>query len=378
MSPVAALLLLLGAPGWAAEAAGASPEPDDKAPRDGLSRSESPPPEAGLAAGGAYVLPEPPALVLLDRPGAMFAEPSAPADFAASAGQVFGSDGKLRSGGALELGLRSFGLTRGLSAEDYLDSWGARLLTRSYLSVATAAATDGTGDVLLAVGWRSLLLDGADPYLDRAYVQAARAAVAACEKHRASDAPDWAERYGACLDKAYQAEARALSDPAWNAFGLVLSVASTFEFPDSKYVDAGGRDLAGWLSVAGPAGPAVQLGAGVGWTQALNGEPSQLGLSTLVRGGLSKARLRGELGLVLEMPTAPTAPGLSPTDLAVKLPVGMGAELLVDDALWLALSFGVVIAPATQELQLLSQGTFRWGQASNPSFMPVSQEPGRP
>lgn len=327
-------------------------------------------PEGSLAAGGGYVVPEPPALVALDRPGADFMEPSAPADFAVSADSFFNQQGQLRPGGGIEVGLRVLGLTDRMSAKDYLTRPLARLATRTYLSLATAADPDVTGDVLFAVGARTLLWKGADAYLDAAYIQAAEASIAECEALRGSDAPDWISQYTACVDKAYAERAEALVAPAWNAPGVVLSLANTYLFPQGSYGQGGARDVGGWLSASGPLGRSAQAGASVGWTHSLSSVPHQLGFSGLVRGGSSRARVAFEPGLVLAFDPrdAPQADG-GPT---VSVPLGLGGELLVDRDLWIQLSFGLVLTPETETITMLSQGTFRWGQQSQPSFMPTA------
>lgn len=319
-----------------------------------------------LAGGGGFVLPTPPAQVLLDQVGAPFDTPSAPTDFAVSAGEIFGQDGSARAGGAVEIGLRVLGFTRRMSARDYLERPFARLVSRSYLSVATAAGLDDPTDVRMAVGWRSLLVDGADPYLSTAYRRAAEAAAADCDALRATDTPGWEKRLAACREKAYPLRAAALASPTWNAFGLVLSGGSSFGFPGGRTRSGGAEQAGAWLSAAWPLGATAQVGVGSGWNQSLVSAPHEASLSGLVRGGNRRARVSFEPGLVLEVPR-PEAPEQA---LGTRIPLRLGGELLVDRNLWLSLGFGVSTDPDAGQLSLLSQGTLRWGQASQPSFGP--------
>lgn len=360
--PVAVPLLVaaLSAPAVAAEPAAAGSAPSTKATQ---STDDGP---TDLAAGGGFVLPTPPAQVLLDQVGAPFDTPSAPTDFAVSAGEIFGADGSARAGGAVEIGLRVLGLTRRMSAQDYLERPLSRLVSRSYVSVATAAGLDDPTDVRMAVGWRSLLVDGADPYLSAAYRRAAAAAAADCEQLRDDSQPGWAKRLAACLEAAYPTRAKALATPAWNAFGLVLSGGSSFAFPGGRTRSGGAEQAGAWLSAAWPLGATAQVGVGSGYTQSLGEAPHEVGLSALLRGGNRRARVSLEPGLVLEVPR-PTDPDDA---LGLRVPLHLGGELLVDRNLWLSLGFGVSLDPDAGQVSLLSQGTLRWGQASQPSFGP--------
>ena len=317
---------------------------------------------AAAAAGGSYVLPEPPALTVLGERGSSFDEPSSPADFSVSAGQLVGANGRLQPGGALELGPRALGLTRPITYGRYQSSAALRALTRSYLSFATASRLQKNGkeSVLGGIGLRSVLWGGADPLLDTGYLKAATTARETCQAMLSSPDPAVVAGYAACVEGAYAQSAANLVAPPWNAPGVVLSTAASFGFGGGRLSRGGAERLSGGLSGAVPLGPAAQGGLSLGWLHSFRAAPDRFDSAAMVRFGAQRTRVKVEGGA--RVPTDPAA--------GVIYPVLLGGELQVAEDAWLALDFGLRIHPQRDAVQMLSGLSFQWGQSSKPSFAP--------
>lgn len=310
----------------------------------------------GLGSQG-YVLPEPPALAAIDRTATRFDEPSSPTDFAVAAASFFAADGSPKAGGVAEISGRAMGLTRNVTAQRYAESAPMRFLGRAALSAATA---QDEGDIRAALGLRMVFFDGADPLLEAAYAAAAKAALARCEALRAAQTADALDKYATCVEKAYAISAADLGKSRWNAPGLSLSAAYALRFPDGE-LSTGGREAAStWVSFAGPLGEDGQGGVAIAWSQGLAEEtPNEVGLTVLGRMGIQRARIRAEPGIIV---------ALAEDGPALRVPVVFGGELGLGEDTWIHTRFGLVIDPDADEVSLLSSATFRWGQASEPSF----------
>lgn len=314
------------------------------------------------SAGSSYVLPEPPALTVLGERGSSFDEPSAPADFSVSAGQLLGDDGRLRPGGALELSPRALGLTRHITYDRYQRSAAVRALSRTYLSLATASRleADGAESVLGGLGLRTVLWGGADPLLDTGYLQAATKAREACQSMLSSADPEVVAGYAACIEGAYSGAASTLVAPPWNAPGVVLSTAASFGFSEGRLSRGGSERLSAGLSGAAPLGPSAQGGVSVGWLHHRTAAPDRFDTAAMLRFGAKRTRVKVEGGA--RVPTDPSA--------GVIYPVLLGGELQVDEDAWLAVDFGLRLNPARDTVGMLSGLRFQWGQGSTPSFAP--------
>lgn len=312
----------------------------------GAARADGPPP----------VLPEPPALVALTGGGAAFDEPTAPSDIAIAAGDLLDAGGGLRPGGAVELGVRALGLAPRTDPARYRDSALRRAWANTALSFATAAG-GAAGDVRGAVGLRSVLWRGHDPWLAPAYRAAAAAAAAACGGAVPADAPDWAAQRQACLDEAYASAAP--SPPPWNAAGIVASGALTAGFTAGRLSGAGVERADAWLSGAVPAGARGQVGLAVGGGAGPR-SPDRLAATALGRLAVQRTRVLLEVSAVRSVAAA-GAPRW-------ELPLRVGGERQVDESVWLAVDFGLRLGPTTDTVTALSQATVRWGQSDAPGF----------
>ena len=349
----------------------AAPPPPAGAPRGGGKRGAKTPdagagPPARPAPDAGQVLPDPPASVLVGGTASRFDEPASGADLAASAGSFFDSSGKLVPGGAIEVGVRAFGLARRTSASEYRRSPGKRLWANTFLSLATAQ-DPGTGDLLGAVGGRVTLWQASDPYLAVAWREAVRAAAATeCDAALRTDPdPQALLDRGACIEAAYRRRAGDLREVAWNQSGTVLSVASSLRFPGGRLSAGGGHDAAAWLSQTVRAGDDVQLGVAAGWSQALGDHPHVASTTGLVRGALGRTRLRTELGVEVVLPH-----GGDRRSAWARYPLLVGGEYQVAPGAWLSMDFGFRVDPGLDQVGLLGRGTFRWGNMKAPSFRP--------
>lgn len=352
-----ALLLLIAGLAFAQDAAPAA-KGDKKRKAEAKPAAATPAPDAG------QVLPDPPAAVLVGGASGRFDEPSSAADLAATAGSFFDSSGKLVPGGAVEVGVRAFGLARRTSAAEYRASPGKRLWANTFLSLATAQDPD-TGDLLGAVGGRVTLWQRSDPYLAVAYREAVRAAAAEeCDAAiRADPDPQALVKRGTCIEQAYRRRSGELREVAWNQPGTVLSVASSLRFPEGRLSQGGAHDAAAWLSQTFQAGSDAQLGLAAGWSQALGDHPHMLSTTGLVRGALGRTRLRTELGVEVLLPH-----GGDDRAAWARYPLLVGGEYRVGQGAWLSMDFGFKVDPALDQVGLLSRGTFRWGNMKAPSF----------
>lgn len=352
------------------------PPPDDPAeapPPSGASRgpgkkgdkAEDGPPSRPAPDAG-QILPDPPASALVGGAASRFDEPSSAADLAASAGSFFDSSGKLVPGGAVEIGVRAFGLARRTSAAEYRASPGKRLWANTFLSLATAQDPD-TGDLLGAVGGRVTLWQASDPYLAVAYREAVRGAAAAqCDADLRGNAdPQALVDRGACIEAEYRRRAGSLREVAWNQSGTVLSVASSLRFPEGRLSQGGGHDAAAWLSQTVRAGDDTQIGVAAGWSQALGAHPHVASATGLVRGALGRTRLKTELGVELVLPHGPDERAAW-----ARYPLLVGGEYRVGQGAWISMDLGFKIDPGLDQVGLLSRGTFRWGNMKAPTFRP--------
>ncbi len=309
---------------------------------------------AAAASPADWLVPDPPALAALDEAGGAFDEPSTPSDFAVALGDFFDEEGRLRGGGAVEVGLRALGLTRAVSAARYRRDPLARALARTYLSAATTARDD---DVVAAAGLRAALWGGADPLLAGAWREAVDRARAACADLRADP-----EAWGTCLAEAYGQEAKAIPEPAWNAAGATLSLATRWAFPGGSLAAGGVDALIARASLALPAGSSGQLGLGGGWTERpAPGAADEAALTLAGRLGLSGTRLSAELGW---------RGSVVDGRWSHALPLTLGGQVRVDDGMWLESSAGLSFSPGDDLVRVISTATLRWGQATEPAFKP--------
>jgi hypothetical protein len=304
-------------------------------------------------AGGSYVLPEPPALVILDQRGATFDEPSAATDFAVSAGELLGEDGVLTPGGAMELSPRALGVFQAVTYERYQTSPAIRVLSRTFLSLATAESTavDVPG-VGLGVGLRSVLFRGSDPLLDPAYAAKVDAVEARCTAAGSESGDAGIAAWQACLEEESKKLSSTVVAPPWNAAGLVASSALSVGFPAGKLGKGQVDALGGWLSFAGPLGPLWQGGVSAGWRQRHAPMGGRLECATMARGGGGRSRLKTEIGLQIPFNEQET----------LGIPMLIGGEFQVDSSAWLNADFGVQLSPASGAVALLSGLRFQWGQ----------------
>lgn len=320
----------------------------------------------GLAAAAESeprpTLPEPTAGVLVGAVVSRFDEPSGPADLAASLGSFVDASGRLQAGGAVEVGVRAFGLTPNLTPDQYRQKYLKRVLANTFVSMATAEDPD-TGTLKAAVGARMTLFQDADPYLDEYYQALARqVAESNCDRFAKGDSSVEAlQAQDACDRAIYDLGAERLERVRWNQTGTVLSIGSSIAFPDGRLSGAGGEDLAAWLSQSFRVREHAQLGLSGGWTHALSDDGHVLSGGGLVRGAVGRTRLRGEFGVDATLPHGRDG-------WQVLVPVLVGAEYQIEKGAWLAVDFGMRFDPGADEVSLLSQGTFRWGTARKPRF----------
>lgn len=122
-------------------------------------------------ASNGYVIPDAPALTILDATASKLERPGSARELGVSLANIVGKDGTIKAGLAVEITAAVFGLPDRWSYYQYRRDYWRRLLVRSGLSVGTAAGggSDVMGaasDTRLGIGARIVLWDETDPLLD--------------------------------------------------------------------------------------------------------------------------------------------------------------------------------------------------------------------
>ncbi|MCB9764270.1 MAG: hypothetical protein H6739_31145 [Alphaproteobacteria bacterium] len=314
----------------------------------------------------AFLFARPAAMTALGEGTGKFDEPGTVEDFAFALGDFFTESGTLAAGGAVEVGLRTLGLTRNMDATEYLESWGRRRLSHTYLSLASSrrVVTDATDDVLMSAGLRTVLIHGGDVLLDQHYRDAVERTNVECfRRSREAEAKGNADfNPVACRERLYAEYARDIPEPDWNAGGLVLSGAYTGAWIGGRYTGFQSESVSGWLTGVAPLQEWGQVGLSLSWTQSLTEEPDVAGVTTRFRAALDGARLTTELGYLMGL-VDPSAGLLDHRGRVV-----VGGEFQVQGRSWIHGEVGLEVAPQQDLVTLLSGASFRWGQASEATF----------
>jgi hypothetical protein len=185
---------------------------------------------AKLISAVQFGVPTSPALALLPDQAEEVTHITTPSDLAANASSWI-EQGRLRTGAALDW--RFLGGYAG-SLEDYRASPVRQVIWRTVLGAGTAAAEEGSDDVLLSAGLRVPIIDRGDLRLHSAYEDSVRLLVSAvldaCPPLSATEPVEEAERRcapRAALDTAVIALQERFRTRSWNAlrFDVGLAVA---------------------------------------------------------------------------------------------------------------------------------------------------------
>lgn len=338
-------------------------EPDKSEPtalEELVTASES---SADQAEGSSpnYLFNRPPALSALGDDATKFDEPGTPMDFAVSIGDFFTESGALKAGGAVEVGARGLGLTRRVTADQYRSHYALRTLSHSYLSLASSKreVADADDDILLSLGLRTALYHGGDPLIDAAYIEAVNAVEAECSAKTAADPQLDPVK---CREEAYPKLAVNLPEPRWNAPGVVLSGAFVGAWLGGRYSGFQAESASVWATGTLGIDDWGQIGLATAWTQNLADGPNTFSPTLRFRGGFDGARITAEGAWLLDLPPS--------GELANRYRASLGGEFRIQGGSWVHGSFGLEFDPTDDLVTLLGGLSFRWGQASEPSFMP--------
>lgn len=323
-----------------------------------------------------YLFSQPAAMSALDSTSSKLTEPGSLQDVGVAATSFFTPDGRPAPGGAMEVGFRALGFTRGITAPEYQASWARRTFSHTYLSLATTASptvAEVDPDVLMAVGLRTVLYHSADTLMQPEYQAAMNRVWDRCREEEeaavaAGGAPWMPDALLACWDRTYDEEQAAIPEPPWNASGLVLSGAYVGNWPTGRYSGYRSEAVAGWLSGSIKVGERAQIGLAGSWTHSLDGDPHEASPSARVRVGFDQVRVAVEGGYVLSVDP-------ETSDLGHSGNVCLSTDVRMQPTTWLNARFGLSIDPTADLVTLLSGVGFQWGKADKPSFMPSPPTP---
>lgn len=221
----------------------------------------------------SFGVPSSPAFELLPSKPDEVTHIATPRDLQANSA-VFFDGKKLRTGIAIDG--RPFTYAVG-SLTDYQKSLGHQVLWRTVFSFGTAAAEEGSDDMLIAAGVRLPIVDRSDPRADKAFIndlqRVADSVIASLPPPGFEDDREAYDVYGTIIEKKLEPLREAKAKSSWGAFKLDLGMAgsgrapnSSIE-PDSLRSDRGGiwiaaeRKLLGFLWTASAKGVAMRRSA---------------------------------------------------------------------------------------------------------------------
>jgi hypothetical protein len=199
-------------------------------------------------------VPDSPAFAILGLSPESIVRPASPRDLAATVLNGLDRQGNLQSGIALDFAPRFLFAGNALTYNRYHDSPVTRVSARTQLSFATAKGTsDSDKSRRTAVGVRITLWDKGDPRLDKTLVdcldaitvQAPDEALTNEERARA-----WEATQTAAIKPRVEACHSASKNRSWNASGLAIGVAPSWQSPTGETADFQYAGSALWSSLA--------------------------------------------------------------------------------------------------------------------------------
>jgi hypothetical protein len=316
------------------------------------------PPSAGSAesAGSAdtsasstlYTVPDIPALTAIDATGNKIDRPVSASGLAASLSNVIDSAGAVRSGVGIEVSPHGLGVDQTWTYYQYRHDWWRRTLAQSAMSFGTsktsATPTSMGTDMKAAIGVRVVLWDQSDPLLEASYPRCVAFAEDTC-RDRAADAP---EVQAQCKKAAYDSCGLWVTVP-WNAGGVFVAGAQTWDFADGNLKSLKAETTSAWAAASVPLLSWGQLTGGLAWEQGWHATADKLSVAVRARAGGTKYRFTadGTWFAVREMATAWAS-------------WAAGGEIQLSNGAWLTISAGTDLGgPTDEHVSLLS--SIKWG-----------------
>jgi hypothetical protein len=153
-----------------------------------------------------------------------------------------------------------------------------------------------------------------------------------------------------------------LPEPRWNAPGVVLSGAFVGAWLGGRYSGFQAESASVWATGTLGIDDWGQIGLATAWTQNLADGPNTFSPTLRFRGGFDGARITAEGAWLLDLPPS--------GELANRYRASLGGEFRIQGGSWVHGSFGLEFDPTDDLVTLLGGLSFRWGQASEPSFLP--------
>ena len=331
-----------------------------------LQAQPAPPPATGAAAtdttagsntqDGVALLsvPDIPALTALDATSNKLDMPDSASGLGAALANIIAADGSIRSGAAIEISPHAFGVDKKWTYYEYRSSLWRRILAQSSLSIGTstgagASAMGTSADTRAAIGARIVIFNDADPLLSADYANAVAWVQAACKDITPAPAK-------LACEVQKRSEYKPVAVP-WNAGGLFVATAATFDFPEGQPKNIAGDTWVTWAAGAVPLWDFAQLAGGLVWDHGWSTE-DKLAIAARLRLGGSRFRFTGDGAWF-----AKRAEGTPSGHWAV------GAEIQLTSTSWLTLSVAEDIGGAMQPpMSLLS--SIKYGFSQKASWSP--------
>jgi hypothetical protein len=353
----------------------------------GAAAAESGDGNAKVSTGDGITLlsvPDIPALTALDATSNKLDRPDSAAGLGAALSNIVTADGSIKSGAAVEISPRLFGVDKKWTYFEYRDALWRRIVAQSALSIGTTRdagmpsmgmATSTKG----AIAARIVLINNADPLLSQGYARAVRWVKDVCKDVRPGPArlecevtkrPEYNPEALAkedCKDVT-SADAKSVCEAKkrieytevkvpWNASGLFVATAATWDFPGGKLKNVARDTWSTWVAGAVPLSDNGQLAGGLVWDHGWFTD-DRLAIAGRLRLGSDGFRFTGDSTWFAKRPDG-TATGRW----------AVGTEIRLSSTGWLTLSAGADIGGAmTQAVSILS--SVKYGFSPKASWDP--------
>ena len=303
-------------------------------------------------------VPDIPALTALDATSNKLDRPDSASGLGAALANIIAADGSIRSGAAIEISPRAFGVDKTWGYNEYRSSLWRRILAQSSLSIGTSTNSGSSGapgmgtsaDTRAAIGARIVLFNDADPLLSVDYARAVAWAKEACK-----DVTPAPAKLACEVQK--RPEYKGNVAVPWNAAGLFVATAATFDFPGGRPENIAGDTWVTWVAGAGALGDYAQLAGGLVWDHGWSTE-DKLTIAARVRVGGSRFRFTGDGAWFAKR-----------SDGAASGHWAVGAEIQLTSTSWLTLAVGDDVGGAMQPpMALLS--SIKYGFSPKASWSP--------
>ena len=330
---------------------------------DSSNTGSAPQPFAG------YIIPDAPAMTLLNSDVATINHPNTLSGLGAALVNVITPQGTIRTGVAIDVSLRSLGVADDADNERYRNDRGLRFASRLSFSLATTGETGpGSSTARLSVGARAVLWDESDPLLDPFYRDRAQVVRSECSldlsgANNASEIEERVNAYQRCLAESTAKYNRThrLAANRWSQSGWSVAIAGSMAAPGSRLEDTRAEAFGAWTVLALRLVPTAQLGFSVQYTYNRSLAADQtLSASARFRFGSERVRFSAEGNYRRYLS------GSAAHDSAGRIAIGM--EFDMGNNLWLAPTLAGDIDENHGPATVFALANLKWNVLTNSSF----------